>query len=220
MRVLQEAKLKNERKSVLQDHELDALWHATKFDRVYEAQRFHLAVFGFRTGYRPESMMRLAAKGFQEGKLEDGRRYILPILSTMKNHSAELDKAELALLTQMVVETPECPRFGTHEDVRSTVSTVRVCAVEAYYRQLTLLPDTEGLLFRSASRLSPALAKDGLAYASFRGCALWASEVCHSVMTRKFHVQIADRQEKVDFPQFVAQCGLHQIGQCAGDFRL
>ena len=104
-------------KRILEDTELETIYNTVNFQSVYEVQRWNILIFGFRTGLRPESLERLQAAAFKRGVSDDGRKYIMPLLGTMKNQQG-LDKAEMALLQQKILsaEDERCgSQKGTHK---------------------------------------------------------------------------------------------------------
>lgn len=95
-----------EEKRILADDELESVYKTVNFQSVFETQRWNILLFGFRTGLRPESLERLQAGAFKRGETEDGQKYIMPLLGTMKNHQG-LDKAEMALLQQKILSAAD-----------------------------------------------------------------------------------------------------------------
>ena len=114
---------------VLLDSDLLVLYEHVDFSPLYETQRWCMLLFMFRTGLRPESLGRLLVESVVIRE-ENGEPmgYLEFALGTMKNLPGKLAKCYPALFKQRVHPCPNA----------------RVCALEAYTKQCTLLPQKNG----------------------------------------------------------------------------
>ena len=118
--------------SVLKDEDLETLYKKTNFASAFETQRFNIMILGFRTGLRGDSLMK-----FQDTSLSleevDGVESLKFHLGTMKNMQGTLMNVGNEPYSETIFPSPD----------------KRFCAIEAYKRQLALLPQKGNVpLFR------------------------------------------------------------------------
>jgi hypothetical protein len=138
---------------VLVAAELELLYSQTNFACAYQAQRYNMIIMGFRTGFRPEMLVRLHVGSLVESKDSDGRRVLTVCLESMKNLVQDMSKADIALFKCPIIEGPDA----------------RYCAVRAIDRQLQLLatadnvvdPSPISFFFRRSRLCSPILGVEG-----------------------------------------------------------
>ena len=186
MEALQRATGEKREVALITDDEVVKLCETTNESCVYEVQRKNILVFSHQTGMRPETLARLRVGSFERGVLPDGRRFLRPVIGTMKNKQGRLEKVEEALFHQMIIQ---------HSDARcvsSTVATiyrlpvVRLCAVRAIEHQIQLLgPDAapDSWLFRSVRNISKELGVQQGHAGLYRGVYQWAQTVLGRQLT-------------------------------------
>ena len=123
---------------ILQDRELPLLWNNTNFDSLYEVQRMGMAILAFRTGLRGDTLRKLDIDMYAL-IVEGGEKYLQPVVGTMKNLAASLDKVEKALFKQRVAQCED------H----------RFCAIWWFQKLASMSPlKTKGPLFHFLNPLS------------------------------------------------------------------
>ena len=155
--------------NVLQDDDLQKLFEKTNFTRAYEAQRYNLIIFGYRTGLRGDSLMK-----FQDTSLSieevDGAEIMKFHLGTMKNMQGTLQNVSKEPWVESILPCPD----------------KKFCALEAYKRQCALL-ETKGNvpLFRSVKCYDVNLGPQRGTTELCAGAATWASKVLGRKMVFK-----------------------------------
>ena len=145
---------------VLQDHELPILLQATDMGNAMEAQRWFAVIIGRCSGWRPDSLMAVDVENFRIIS-EGGKRYLQPVLGSMKNLPASFNNVDKALFKQRIGECAD----------------TKFCPIVAFERQLSLLPEGKGALFRAVSLNSKKSSDKRGGYGIFRGASNWVGEV-------------------------------------------
>ena len=104
---------------VLQDHELPILLQGTDMGNAMEAQRWFAVIIGRCSGWRPDSLMAVDVENFRI-IYEGGKRYLQPVLGSMKNLPASFNNVDKALFKQHIGDCAEA----------------RFCPIVAFERQL------------------------------------------------------------------------------------
>ena len=145
---------------ILQDRELPLLWNNTNFDSLYEVQRMGMAILAFRTGLRGDTLRKLDIDMYAL-IVEGGEKYLQPVVGTMKNLAASLDRVEKALFKQRVAQCED------H----------RFCAIWWFQKLASMSPlKTKGPLFHFLNPLSNSVQEGKRAgYGVCRGTANWAT---------------------------------------------
>ena len=147
---------------ILQDRELPLLWNNTNFDSLYEVQRMGMAILAFRTGLRGDTLRKLDIDMYAL-IVEGGEKYLQPVVGTMKNLAASLDKVEKALFKQRVAQCED------H----------RFCAIWWFQKLASMSPlKTKGPLFHFLNPLSNSVQEGKRAgYGVCRGTANWVGQL-------------------------------------------
>ena len=132
---------------------------------AYGSQR-NILIIAHRTGMRADTLSKLRRDSFKVGVLSDGRKFMEPIIITMKNLPATLDNVTKALFRQQVM-----------------------CAIASFERQCKLLdlaPSCDkNLLFRTTRYTMPTLGMKGTGDDTYRGVYTWVSRIIPRPVTFK-----------------------------------
>ena len=109
--------------NVLKEEELPALCAATDFTKPLQAQRYNILILAYRTGFRPEMLLRLKVGSFQTEVEHNGRKVMTVILGSMKQLVQDMTRCDIALFKCPIMQGDN-PMF---------------CPVAAIERQLQLL---------------------------------------------------------------------------------
>ena len=108
---VKEAQKDPEAYEVLQDHELPILLQATNMGNAIEAQRWCAMIIGRCSGWRPDSLIAVDVENFSIIS-EGGKRYLQPVLGSMKTPPATFTNVDKALFKQRIVmESVPMPGF-------------------------------------------------------------------------------------------------------------
>ena len=109
--------------AILKDDDLPKLRDATDFTKPLQVQRFNALIFAYRTGFRPEMMIRLKVNSLKTEVQHNGRKVMTVVLGSMKQLVQDMTECDITLFKCPIVQGDN-PMF---------------CPVAAVERQLQFL---------------------------------------------------------------------------------